>query len=63
MVGVVFITSGWNDLKDPVARGKNIGLSKGLTIFLGAAELGFSFGTPDSGAKGQTVAADVALPG
>ena len=54
MVGVVFITIGWNDLQDPVARGKNIGLSKGFTIFLGAAELGFSFGTPGSGAKGQT---------
>jgi len=69
-------------------RGKNMGLSKGFTIFLGAAELAGSlgvmfgvlrqlaarglvvvipgaiyrrilFGTPDSGAKGQTVAAEV----
>jgi putative oxidoreductase len=44
MVGVVFITSGWNDLKDPVARGKSIGLSKGFTIFLGAAEVAGSLG-------------------
>ena len=44
MVGVVFITSGWNDLKDPVARGKSLGTSKGFTIFLGAAELAGSLG-------------------
>jgi putative oxidoreductase len=34
MVAAVFITSGWNDLKDPVARSKSVGLSKGFTIFL-----------------------------
>jgi putative oxidoreductase len=44
MVGVVFITSGWNDLKDPVTRSKSIGLSKGFTIFLGAAEVAGSLG-------------------
>ena len=44
MVGVVFITRGGNDLNDPVARGKNIGLSKGFTLFLGAAELAGSLG-------------------
>jgi putative oxidoreductase len=44
MVGVVFITSGWNDLKDPVTRGKSIGLSKGFTVFLGAAEVAGSLG-------------------
>jgi putative oxidoreductase len=44
MVGVVFITSGWNDLKDPVTRGKSIGLSKGFTVFLGAAEVAASLG-------------------
>ena len=43
-VGVVFIASGWNDLKDPVARSKSIGVSKGFTIFLGAAEVGGSLG-------------------
>src|SRR6266478_7517255 len=36
MVGIVFFTSGWNDLKDPDARSKDIGMSKGFTIFLGA---------------------------
>jgi len=38
MVGIVFITSGWNHLKEPAARSKDIGMSKGFTIFLGAAE-------------------------
>src|SRR5437588_12368651 len=48
MVGLVFITSGWNHLKDPEARSKDIGMSKGFTIFLGTAEvaggLGIIFG-------------------
>ena len=48
MVGIVFITSGWNHLKEPEARSKDIGMSKGFTIFLGAAEvagvLGVVFG-------------------
>ncbi len=48
MVGLVFITSGYNHLKDPEARSKSIGMSKGFTIFLGIAEvsgaLGVSFG-------------------
>ncbi len=35
MVGLVFITSGYNHLKDPEARSKSIGMSKGFTIFLG----------------------------
>jgi len=38
MVGVVFITSGWKHLQDPGARSKDIEMSKGFTIFLGAAE-------------------------
>ena len=38
MVGIVFISSGYKHLKDPVARSKDIGMSKGFTIFLGAAE-------------------------
>lgn len=38
MVGLVFVTSGYSDLKDPVARAKNIGMPKAFTIFLGAAE-------------------------
>jgi putative oxidoreductase len=44
MVGVVFITSGWNDLKDPEKRSKSLGFSKGFTIFLGAAEVAGSLG-------------------
>jgi putative oxidoreductase len=48
MVGLVFITSGWNHLTAPAARSKDIGMSKGFTIFLGAAEvaggLGVMFG-------------------
>jgi putative oxidoreductase len=39
MVGLVFIDSGYHDLKDPGARGKSIGLPRNLTIFLAAAEL------------------------
>ena len=44
MVGLVFIASGWNHLKDPEARSKDIGMSKGFTIFLGAAEVAGSLG-------------------
>jgi putative oxidoreductase len=39
MVGIVFVTSGYNHLKDPETRSKDIGMSKPFTIFLGAAEL------------------------
>ncbi len=38
MVGAIFLSSGWNHLKDPAGRSKSIGMSKGFTIFLGAAE-------------------------
>ena len=48
MVGLIFITSGYNHLKDPEVRAKSIGMSKGFTIFLGIAEvagaLGVAFG-------------------
>jgi putative oxidoreductase len=48
MVALVFATSGYNHLKDPAARAKSIGMSKGVTIFLGIAEvagaLGVAFG-------------------
>jgi putative oxidoreductase len=44
MVGIVFMTSGWKHLKDPEARSKDIGMSKGFTIFLGAAEFAGSLG-------------------
>jgi putative oxidoreductase len=39
MVGLVFLDSGYNDLKDPAARGQTIGLPKGAAIVLGVAEL------------------------
>ena len=44
MIGIVFITSGWNHLKKPDARSKDIGMSKGFTIFLGAAEVAGGLG-------------------
>ncbi len=44
MVGAVFITSGWSHLKEPEKRGQSIGMSKGFTIFLGAAEVAGSLG-------------------
>ena len=48
LVALVFAASGWNHLRDPEDRAKNIGMSKGFTIFLGAAEvfgaLGVAFG-------------------
>lgn len=44
LVGVVFISSGWGHLKDPVTRGKSIGMSPGFTRFLGLAELAGGLG-------------------
>jgi putative oxidoreductase len=48
LVGLVFAYSGWNHLRDPETRSKSLGMSKGFTIFLGAAEvlgsLGVAFG-------------------
>jgi putative oxidoreductase len=44
MVALVFGTSGWKHLKNPAERSKSIGMSKGFTIFLGAAELLGSLG-------------------
>jgi putative oxidoreductase len=44
MVSLVFIASGYNHLKDPEARSKSIGMSKGFTIFLGIAEIAGSLG-------------------
>ena len=35
MVGVVILTSGWNHLKNPEARSRDIGMSKGLHDFSG----------------------------
>jgi putative oxidoreductase len=44
MVGLVFISSGWNHTKNPVERGKSIGMSPSLTRFLGLAELAGGLG-------------------
>lgn len=44
MVGLVFVTSGYSHLKDPEARAKSIGMSKGFTVFLGLAEVGGGLG-------------------
>jgi putative oxidoreductase len=44
MVGIVFISGGWNHLRSPEARSKDIDASKGFTIFLGAAELAGGLG-------------------
>jgi putative oxidoreductase len=44
MVGVIFVSSGFNHLKDPAARAKSIGMPKAFTIFLGAAELAGGLG-------------------
>ena len=38
-VAIVFVNSGWTTLKDPARRAKDIGLSRPLTVVLGAAEL------------------------
>ena len=39
MAGAVYVDSGYNDLKDPEARGKSLGISKGFATLLGAAEI------------------------
>jgi putative oxidoreductase len=48
MVAVVFAASGWAHLRHPAERGKSIGMTKGFTVFLGAAEVagagGVAFG-------------------
>ncbi len=44
LVGLVFVSSGWSHAKDPVARGKSIGMSPGFTRFLGVAELAGGLG-------------------
>jgi len=48
MVALVYVASGWADLRKPAERAKGLGLSAGLTVFIGAAEvaggLGIAFG-------------------
>jgi putative oxidoreductase len=44
LVGWVFVWSGWSHARDPVTRGKSIGISPGITRFLGLAELAGGLG-------------------
>lgn len=44
MIATVFFTSGWSHVKDPEARSRSIGMSKGFTLFLGVAEMAGSLG-------------------
>jgi putative oxidoreductase len=44
MIATVFVTSGWRHVTDPKGRAKSIGLSPGLTMFVGAAELAGGLG-------------------
>jgi len=46
LVGWVFFYSGLSHVRDPVARGKSIGMSPGFTRFLGLVEMagGFAVG-------------------
>jgi putative oxidoreductase len=60
MVGLNFLTSGWKHVRDPEARSKDIGMSKGFTIFLGLAELAGGLGVT-SGVLAQLAAAGLIL--
>ena len=44
LVGLVFVTSGWSHVTDPVTRGKSIGINPGITRLLGMAELAGGLG-------------------
>ncbi len=44
MAGIVFLTSGWSHVTKPAERSQSIGASKGVTFFLGLAELAGSLG-------------------
>jgi putative oxidoreductase len=44
LVAVVFFSSGLSHVRDPVARGKSIGLSPGLTRVIGLAEMAGALG-------------------
>jgi putative oxidoreductase len=39
MAGAIYVDSGYNDLKNPDARSKSIGMPKGFTLFLAVAEI------------------------
>jgi len=44
MIGIIFITSGGKHVREPQARSKDIGMSKGFTVFLGLAEMAGALG-------------------
>jgi putative oxidoreductase len=44
MMAAVFVTSGWNHVKDPKGRAHSLGLSPAFTMFIGAAELSGGLG-------------------
>jgi putative oxidoreductase len=44
MVAAVFVTSGWNHVKDPKERANSISMSPAFTMFLGIAELAGGLG-------------------
>jgi len=44
MVGIVFLSSGWAHMTKADERSKSIGMSKGFTVFLGAAEFAGALG-------------------
>jgi putative oxidoreductase len=60
MVGAVFLTSGWKHLTDADVRSKAIGMTKGFTIFLGAAEFAGGLGVV-SGLLAQLAAVGLIL--
>jgi putative oxidoreductase len=39
MIGIIFVDSGWEDLRNPEQRSQSIGQSRSFTIFLGTAEI------------------------
>lgn len=60
LVALIFGASGWHHLKDPAARAQDIGMSKGFTLFLGAAEVLGALGVA-SGVLIQLAAAGLIL--
>jgi putative oxidoreductase len=44
LVGLVFVSSGWKHAQNPVERGQSIGMSPGITRFLGVAEMAGGLG-------------------
>jgi putative oxidoreductase len=44
MIAAVFVTSGWNHVRDPKGRAKSIGATPAFTMFLAVAELAGGLG-------------------